>query len=89
MWPYKEKMKNYAVADMQLSVRSSNGLRRAGIDNLGKLFDVISEDGGLRNIRNLGAKSETEITVCFFNTCYSLLDDFEKAMWWQEGIINR
>ena len=59
---------------MCLSVRSSNGLMRAGANTFGKVKEIMEQENGLRTIRNLGVKSEKEIKLCFFNSCYSLLN---------------
>ena len=53
---------NVEITDLNLSVRSYNCLRRAGINTVGEILAFIKEDGnGLRKIRNLGGKSENEI----------------------------
>jgi hypothetical protein len=50
------------IADLGLSVRSFNSLKRAGCDTVGDVLRVMGEEGeGLRRIRNLGARSEAEI----------------------------
>lgn len=50
------------IADLNLSVRSFNSLKRAGCDTVGDVLRVMGEEGeGLRRIRNLGARSEAEI----------------------------
>ncbi len=55
-------MRDISLEDMNLSVRSFNSLKRAGCSTVGDILDAMGEDGdGLRRIRNLGARSETEI----------------------------
>lgn len=45
-----------------MSVRSFNCLKRGGCHTVGDILDAMGEEGdGLRRIRNLGARSETEI----------------------------
>lgn len=60
---------NTGIEDLVLSVRSYNALRRANIITLGDLIDRLNE-GGLKTVRNLGAKSfselQTKITVYGF-----------------------
>ena len=50
----------------------------------GKLWITwMNRENGLRVVRNLGAKSEAEITRCFFDACYQLLTPGEQAIYWQ------
>ena len=50
------------IEDLELSVRSYNCLKRGGCHTVGDILDAMGEEGdGLRRIRNLGARSETEI----------------------------
>lgn len=56
------------IADLNLSVRSFNSLKRAGCDTVGDVLRVMGEEGeGLRRIRNLGARSEAEIKTVLEN----------------------
>ena len=53
---------NSEIALLNLSVRPYNCLKRAGCDTIQDVLSFIGEDGqGLRKLRNLGSKSETEI----------------------------
>ncbi len=55
-------MRGVSLEDLNLSVRSFNSLKRAGCNTVGDILDAMGEEGdGLRRIRNLGARSETEI----------------------------
>ena len=81
--PYKIRMRDLPIDELSLSVRSSNGLMRAGARSFGKLWTLMSEDG-LRSVRNLGLKSEREILRCFFLACYARLTPAERARFWQE-----
>lgn len=47
------------ISTLSLSVRSTNALRRAGIHTVGALLDCSEDE--LRKMKNLGAKSVTEI----------------------------
>ena len=50
------------ITEMELSVRSFNCLRRAGCQTVGDIMKRLDEnEQGLKNIRNLGARSEEEI----------------------------
>ena len=81
--PYKRRMSELSIDELKLSVRSSNGLMRSGASTFGKLSQLIDSERGLRGVRNLGAKSEKEISVAFFTACYQQLDPTEKAVFWQ------
>lgn len=87
--PYHKRMKDVSIDELCLSVRSSNGLRRAGADTLGSVMQIMEREGGLRSVRNLGTKSETEICHSFINYCYSLLPKGEKGQFWQQVLENR
>jgi DNA-directed RNA polymerase alpha subunit len=69
---------------MNLTVRSSNGLKRANIHTFSSLKDVLGTENGLSNIRNIGIKSIKEIKQFFFEECYTRLLPYEKAQYWQE-----
>ena len=49
-----------SIDELALSVRSQNALKRARIDTLGELINKLNE-GNLKQIRNLGKKSYSEI----------------------------
>ena len=66
--PEKKKSRNKTdyrdmkIEDLDLSVRSFNSLKRGGCSTVGDILDLLDEEGnGLRRIRNLGTRSETEI----------------------------
>lgn len=82
--PYKQRMSNLSIEEMNLSVRASNGLMRAGASTFGKLQSLIDSEHGLRGVRNLGAKSEKEISVAFLSACYQQLNSTERAVFWQK-----
>lgn len=53
---------NTEITELNLSVRSFNCLKRAGCNTVGEILNCIEKDEqGLRKIRNLGNRSETEI----------------------------
>ena len=79
-------MSEVEIYEMNLSVRASNGLMRAGIKTLGKLADLVVLPNGLKSIRNLGAKSEREIMHSFVGLCYEKLNYREKLEFWQKAI---
>lgn len=69
---------------MNLTVRSSNGLKRAGVGTFGRLRDLPATEDGILSVRNLGQKSAKEIKQLFFEERYARLLPYEKAQYWQE-----
>jgi len=55
----KDKVPDTTIEELELSVRSSNCLKRAGINTVGELISKSEED--LMKVRNLGKKSLQEI----------------------------
>lgn len=82
--PCKERMRDLPIYEMELSVRASNGLMRAGVQTFGKLEQLMQSESGILSVRNLGAKSVKEIQEAFFTECYKRLLPYEKAEFWQE-----
>lgn len=54
------------IAVLDLSVRATNGLRRAGYHTVGDLCIDLSNGADLKKIRNCGAKSYSEIMEKLF-----------------------
>lgn len=81
--PYSERLAELSIDEMSLTVRSSNGLKRANIHSFGRLKDRMEVENGLINIRNIGQKSLKEIKQLFFEECYQRLLPYEKALYWQ------
>jgi len=55
----KDKILDTTIEELELSVRSSNCLKRAGINSVEELIDKTEDD--LMKVRNLGKKSLQEI----------------------------
>jgi len=55
----KEKVLEMSIEELELSVRASNGLKRANINTVGDLIEKTREE--MSKIRNLGQKSLEEI----------------------------
>ena len=55
----EESVLEMSVEDLELSARSSNCLKKAGIKNVGELIKMNEND--LMNIKNFGAKSAREV----------------------------
>ena len=83
--PCADRLKEIAISELNLTVRSSNGLMRAGIHSFGKL-DALIRGSGIASVRNLGAKSVSEIEQVFLEECYRRLLPYEQAEFWQVAI---
>jgi len=59
------------IYELELSVRASNGLKRAGYLSVGQLVSGINSSEDLKKIRNLGEKSIKEIMSALFVFQYS------------------
>ena len=81
--PYSTRLDNLSIDEMSLTVRSSNGLKRANAGTFGRLRDLLTMENGILSVRNLGQKSAKEIKQLFFKECYTRLLPYEKAQYWQ------
>ena len=75
--PFTDTALKTDVLGLDLSVRSTNCLMRAGVKTVAQLLDVIAEDR-LWSVRNLGKKSRAEIRVKTFEFGYACLSEKEK-----------
>lgn len=82
--PYSTRLAELSIDEMNLTVRSSNGLKRANIHTFSQLYERMQTENGLINIRNIGQKSLKEIKQLFFDECYARLLPYEKAHYLQE-----
>ena len=82
--PYSSRLADLSIDEMNLTVRSSNGLKRANAGTFGRLWDLLAMENGILSVRNLGQKSAKEIKQLFFEECYTRLLPYEKAQYWQE-----
>lgn len=82
--PYDNRFACLSIDEMNLTVRSANGLKRAGIHTFRDLKEILEMEEGLSHIRNIGVKSIREIKEQFFTECYVRLLPYEKAQYWQE-----
>ena len=69
--PYSSRLADLSIDEMNLTVRSSNGLKRANAGTFGRLRDLLAMENGILSVRNLGQKSAKEIKHLFFEECYS------------------
>ena len=86
--PYSTRLAELSIDEMNLTVRSNNGLKRANIHSFSQLYDRMQAENGLISIRNIGQKSLKEIKQLFFEECYQRLLPYEKAQYWQEVLDN-
>lgn len=82
--PYSARLADLSIDEINLTVRSSNGLKRANAGTFGRLRDLLAMENGILSVRNLGQKSAKEIKQLFFEECYARLLPYEKAQYWQE-----
>ena len=82
--PYSNRLAELSIDEMNLTVRSSNGLKRANIHTFSQLYERMQMENGLINIRNIGQKSLKEIKQLFFLECYARLLPYERAKHWQD-----
>ena len=68
-----KEMEQADLGELDLSPRSSNCLKRAGLDTVGKLVERINGSEDLKGIRNCGAKSIREIMEHLFLYQYNSL----------------
>ena len=68
-----ERIREMSIEELELSVRSSNCLRRANIDTVEKLTQKTEED--MIKVRNLGRKSLNEIKSKLAGMGLSLAQD--------------
>lgn len=76
-----------SIDELLLSVRSSNALRRSNISTLGELIAKLNE-GDLKTIRNLGAKSISEIKTKILIYGFDQLSDKDKTAFFYDLVEN-
>ena len=84
---FSKKVCEESIDELMLSVRSSNALKRAGIDSIEKLIDTI-DAGELQSLRNLGTKSRNEVQTKILVFGYEKLTEKEKAEFFEKLIEN-
>lgn len=75
-----------SVDELDLTVRSLNGLKRCGAMTVRELTDIIMSDGGISKVRNLGKKSISEIKTKLLNLAYNDLNDKERLEFWHKFV---
>ena len=69
---------------LELSVRSNNCLKRAGITTIGDLCERVHGSEDLKSIRNCGKTSMAEIMDHLFAYQYSVLRPERKERFWKQ-----
>ena len=82
--PYSNRFDTLSVDELNLTVRSSNGLKRAGAATFMEIKCLLERENGILSVRNLGQKSAKEIQRQFLEECYARLHPYERAQYWQE-----
>ena len=74
-----EKLLTAPLEDLELSVRSYNCLKRAGMQTVGDVVEKFQRRTDLMKIRNLGMRSANEIMQAIMEYQYALLSDEGKV----------
>ncbi len=84
--PLSNSFCDQPIETLDLSVRSNNGLRRSGAENINDIYNIIMSESGLKSIRNLGKKSINEIKTSMLVYGYNGLNENEKLEFWKHFI---
>lgn len=84
--PLSASLMRANIDELSLSVRSRNGLMRAGLDTVGKVVSAIMSEKGLNSIRNLGRISIGEIKLAILSEAYSKLSPSAQEAFWVDYI---
>lgn len=68
-----DNLSSTTIDSLELSARSYNCLKRAGINTIGNLCERVQCSSDLKNIRNCGKTSVAEIMDSLFSYQYSVL----------------
>ena len=82
--PIKNEFYGIKIDELILSTRTINILKKNKITTLGKLIAKI-QNGQLRSIKNIGAKTVSEIQICVLNFCYGELDYLQKIYFFEQS----
>lgn len=79
-----ERLYPLSIQELDLTVRASNGLMRAGADQVSKVLDLMKGERGLMAVRNLGLKSTAEIQTVLLEECYHRMTPSERGAFWKK-----
>lgn len=87
--PIKQSVMNMSLDELELdlSVRAYNCLKRAKINNVGDIVNIIMSKGDFYYLRNVGKISNIDIIKTVLCLAYNRLNDAEKEEFWQ-NVIN-
>lgn len=85
--PMTQSLWDSSIDELDLTVRSRNGLMRCGADTIGKVSRLIMSEKGLAAVRNLGRKSIAEIKTALLAKGYEQLSSSEQTEFWQQFIV--
>ena len=80
--PLTKRFCDRKTEELDLSVRSLNGLKREGILTLRQLSDAVMGGVGLSGVKNIGKKSISEIKTKLLVSAYRDLNDKERLEFW-------
>ena len=78
-----DSLRATSIDALELSVRSSNGLRRKGVTTIGGIIDNWNN---IKNWRGLGITSINEIKSSFYEYYYSTLSSDDVSRFWTRFI---
>lgn len=78
------QLEEHDIAELDLSVRAQNSLRRMGIFTIGALVEGFESDDDLRRIKNCGARSSTEIMGKLFFWQFSMLSKEQRKSYMEK-----
>lgn len=73
-----EATENAKIEELELSARSTNGLKHVGIETVGELIERIDGIQDLKNMRRIGTKSAEEIMDHLMQYQYEVMKSTSK-----------
>ena len=86
--PMMQSLCEQPIEELNLSVRSYNGLKRCGVHTVNDVCNMIMSENGLAKIRNIGRKSIGEIKTAMLVQGYNRLSQKSKMEFWEDFITN-
>ena len=83
--PFGKNTADTPIDELELSVRASNCLHRAGHNTVAEVIEAINQDA-LSRYRNVGRKTVSEIKTKILILGYSQLNDIEKLSFCREVV---
>ena len=86
--PMSQSFWDSSIDNLNLTVRSRNGLMRARATTIGEASELIMSEGGLEAVRNLGRKSIAEIKTSILMESYNQLGPKARLAFWEHCVEN-